>query len=90
MASDDFGAPDDPDIRISYPKQTFQQGSVRYQTSRISSFLANRLELTTYYQSNGQGGMALAVVALLATTALLMILTFVTRRRAAAQVVAPF
>jgi outer membrane receptor protein involved in Fe transport len=51
---DDFGAPDDPDIRISYPEQTFQQASVRYQTSRISSFLADRLELTTYYQSNAR------------------------------------
>src|SRR5687767_12607388 len=51
---DDFGAPDDPDLRIFYPRQTFEQASVRYQTSRISSFLANRLELTTYYQSNAR------------------------------------
>lgn len=51
---DDLGTPDDPDIRIAYPRQTFDQASLRYQASRVSSFLADRLEVTGYYQSNSR------------------------------------
>ena len=45
---------------------------------------------STYYESNGQGGMAIAVLTLVATTALLMVLTFVTRKRGAAQTMSAF
>ena len=49
-----LGRPDDPDIRISYPRQAFDQVSLRYEATRISSLLADRLEFTTYYQSNAR------------------------------------
>jgi putative spermidine/putrescine transport system permease protein len=82
-----------PNLRTAIISSAFLTATVVLGEFTIASVLLKDTFPTfmaTYYQSNGQGGMALAVVALLATTALLMILTFVTRRRGAAQVVAPF
>lgn len=82
-----------PNLRTAIISSSFLTATVVLGEFTIASVLLKDTFPTfmaTYYQSNGQGGMALAVVALLATTALLMVLTFVTRRRGVAQVVAPF
>jgi putative spermidine/putrescine transport system permease protein len=82
-----------PNLRTAIISSSFLTATVVLGEFTIASVLLKDTFPTfmaTYYQSNGQGGMALAVVALLATTALLMMLTLVTRRRGVAHVVAPF
>lgn len=82
-----------PNLRTAIISSAFLTATVVLGEFTIASVLLKDTFPTfmnVYYQSNGQGGMALAVVALLATTALLMILTFLTRKRGAAQAITPF
>ena len=82
-----------PNLRSAIVASSFLTATVVLGEFTIASILLKNTFPTfmaTYYESNGQGGMALAVLALLATTALLMVLTLVTRRRGAAQAVSVF
>jgi putative spermidine/putrescine transport system permease protein len=82
-----------PNLRTAIISSSFLTATVVLGEFTIASVLLKNTFPTfmaTYYSSNGQGGMALAVLALVATTALLMILTFLTRRRGSAQIVSPF
>jgi putative spermidine/putrescine transport system permease protein len=81
-----------PNLRTAIISSAFLTATVVLGEFTIASVLLKDTFPTfmnVYYQSNGQGGMALAVVALLATTALLMVLTFLTRKRGVAQAVTP-
>ncbi len=82
-----------PNMRTAIVSTSFLTATVVLGEFTIASVLLKDTFPTfmnTYYGSNGQGGMALAVLALVATTALLMILTFLTRKRGAAQAVSTF
>ena len=82
-----------PNLRTAIVASSFLTATVVLGEFTIASILLKNTFPTfmaTYYESNGQGGMALAVLALLATTALLMVLTLVTRRRGAAEAVSVF
>ncbi len=48
----DLGDPNAPFIQITYPDQTFDQVSLRYGGNALGSVLADRLDVTTYFQSN--------------------------------------
>lgn len=82
-----------PNMRTAIVSTSFLTATVVLGEFTIASVLLKDTFPTfmnTYYGSHGQGGMALAVVALLGTTALLMILTFLTRKRGAAQAVSAY
>ncbi|MEZ4584929.1 MAG: TonB-dependent receptor [Gemmatimonadales bacterium] len=54
VAGADLGETDAPLIRITYPDQRFNQLSLRYSANALQSAVADRLEVTTYYQSNAR------------------------------------
>jgi outer membrane receptor protein involved in Fe transport len=54
VAGSDLGTPDAPFIRIFYPWQSFNQFSVRYGANGVGSVLADRVDVTGYYQSNAR------------------------------------
>lgn len=54
VSGDDLGTPDAPLIQIRYPRQTFNQLSLRYGGTSLGSVLADRLEVTGYFQSNAR------------------------------------
>ena len=50
----DLGDPDAPFIQIRYPDQRFDQVSLHYGGNALGSVLADRLDVTTYVQSNNR------------------------------------
>lgn len=50
----DLGDPNAPFIQIRYPDQRFNQISLHYGGNAVNSLLADRVDVTTYFQSNAR------------------------------------
>jgi putative spermidine/putrescine transport system permease protein len=82
-----------PNLRTAIISSSFLTATVVLGEFTIASVLLKETfptEMAVYQQSNGQGGTAVALLALVATTLLLALLTLVTRKRGAAHVATVF
>ncbi len=82
-----------PNLRTAIISSSFLTATVVLGEFTIASLLLKRTFPTfmaSYYQSHGQGGIGLALLALVATTALLGLLTVLTRKRGAAKAASVF
>ena len=54
VENDDLGASDAPTIQITYPRQEVQRYSLGWRALALGSAVADRVEITTYYQENSR------------------------------------